>query len=275
MNLFKCNRAIIKLKKKSNKQSEFLMANFKENLVLKEIEILQERIDSYDKHTLIIKGWAITIWSGIWLFIINQMILKIDFSLIIAGLGSIFAILFFWGFDSLYKYYQRAFIVRTKQIEDIIKEKFIEITNSSNQNDSLILFNPTGNKSDAYRYLHKLWRCILLRNVSVFYLSLIGISLFVLSFISSQDVNLERYMLLWNFLGIMCSFLSIILLIWGHDKPFNCIANLFKKKEEKYIKILIQKSTANELKQIKKERKESYDKIIKDLLSNAKNMKIR
>lgn len=248
------------------------MGHFKQNIVLKEIELLQERIGSYDKHTLIIKGWAITIWAGIWLFIINQSIIKIDFSLIIAGLLGIFALFFFWGFDSLYKYYQRAFIVRTKQIEDNIKDRYTEFSNQSIPPEDLILFNPTGDKSKAHRDLQKLWRCILLRNVSVFYLTLMAISLFGLLFISSKDVNLTKYMFLWGFLGVICFCFSIILLIWGHDKPFDRIANIFKKKERKTKKILIQKSTANRLKQIKKDKKENYDKIISDLLDKVKEM---
>jgi len=248
------------------------MAHFKENLVLKEIELLQERIGSYDKHTLIIKGWAITIWSAIWLFIINQMITKMDYLLIIAGLLGIFALTFFWGFDALYKYYQRAFIVRTKQIEDNIKDRYPDFINESNSLKDLILFNPTGDKSETHRYIQKLWRCFLLRNISVFYLTLIWINLCGILFISSKDVNLTKFMCLWIFLGVTCFCLSIILLVWGHDKPFDTVANIFKKKEKKTKKILIQKLTFNELKQIKKEKDKTYDEVIKDLLSKDKEM---
>lgn len=249
------------------------MGSFKEDLILKEIEILQERIEDYDKHVLLIKGWAITIWSGIWLFIINQLISGIYFFLIVADLIGIFALLFFWAFDSLYKYYQRAFIVRTKQIEDNIEKRYDEITNNTKPTEKLILFNPTGIKSDAHRYLHKLWRCLLLRNVSVFYLTLIGISFFGMSLIANQkNPNSIIGFNLGIILGIISSFLSFILLICGHDKTFSYIANKFKGKEKKDIKISIQQSTLNKLTKIKKEKTESYDKIINDLISDAESI---
>ncbi|MEE9378381.1 MAG: hypothetical protein V3V33_10135 [Candidatus Lokiarchaeia archaeon] len=212
------------------------MSDFRSNLILKEIEIIQNKIDKYDKHSLIIKGWAITLWSASWIFIIEQRISNPAYNLEGIVLIIIFAILSFWFFDSLYKYYQRAFVVRTKQIEDYLNDYKLyriflgeseENTHiAENDAKSIILFNPVGDRSeDKFRRLQNLLRCFLLRNVSTLYSALIGISLLANSIFEMNIIFIS--------LGITFLCVSLILLLFGYDIIFDKITNIFKKVGKK------------------------------------------
>jgi len=45
-----------------------------EKLFISDFASLQNGIGRYDTHSLVIKGWAITIWSGLMYFIVKESI---------------------------------------------------------------------------------------------------------------------------------------------------------------------------------------------------------
>ena len=88
--------------------------DYKYELLLKEIDILQSNIRSYDSIIFTIKGWCITIFSGFLFFSAkeNQAIY-----LFFAAL----AVVLFWTLDATFKGFQRKFIVRYNRIEHFFR----------------------------------------------------------------------------------------------------------------------------------------------------------
>ncbi len=235
------------------------MQDFRSNLILKEIEIIQNKIDNFDEHSLIIKGWAITLWSAIWLWAINQWIENPNNSIEWIIIIGVVAVIFFWLFDSLFKFYQRAFIVRTKQIESYLNniksfKKYVENNLENALESSIKIFNPTGEKSSEFQNYQNLLRCFFLRYVCTLYFALEGIS-FVGIYMIFNSSNSHCPSLI---LGIIFLILTIIFLIFGHDKTFDRIANKFNRGNGKE-KLILQKTTLNKLKKIEIKNNKNYD----------------
>lgn len=80
-------------------------------------KILHDNIDKWDNFSMTIKGWAITAWSAIMVFIFielkDERVYMIPFFLIIT----------FWILDGLFKQFQRYNIVQSNLIEDMLRNQ--------------------------------------------------------------------------------------------------------------------------------------------------------
>ena len=152
-----------------------------EKLFLTDFSSIQPNIGRYDTHSLIIKGWAITLWSGLMYFIIKESVHELFIIQIVI-------LQIFWLFDALYKFYQRRFTLRYDEIRQYFDDHNIDIKNgeivishNKNNKSGLKIINPR----EEFPLLEKadekqaLTRCILLRAVSVVYIFLISGSLYV------------------------------------------------------------------------------------------------
>lgn len=101
--------------------------NFQKDILLKDMETIQNRIANFDNHSLVIKGWALTLWSAITIFSLNLM--KNEFIII-----SIIGLFVFWLFDGLYKFYQRPFIKRAKELKDYFQGIYFLTDNTTLKN---------------------------------------------------------------------------------------------------------------------------------------------
>jgi len=88
--------------------------DYKFELLLNEINILQSGIRNYDSILLIIKGWAITSLSGFVFFALREK--RLIYLLICT-----FVIILFWVFDSINKSFQRRYIVRYNKVEHFLR----------------------------------------------------------------------------------------------------------------------------------------------------------
>ncbi len=80
-------------------------------------KILQDNINKWDKFSMTTKGWAITAWSAVMIFIFVQ--LKDE----LAYLVPFFLIITFWILDGLFKQFQRYNIVQSNLIEDLLRNQ--------------------------------------------------------------------------------------------------------------------------------------------------------
>ncbi len=88
--------------------------DYKFELLVNEINILQGGIRNYDSILLVIKGWAIISFSGFVFFSLRE---KRPIYLLICA----FVIILFWVFDSINKSFQRIYIVRYNKIEHFLR----------------------------------------------------------------------------------------------------------------------------------------------------------
>ena len=58
------------------------VVNEQQPFLLKEIEVIHNQISKCDEYSLIVKGWAITLWTALLLFVISQNPNEINRSLI-------------------------------------------------------------------------------------------------------------------------------------------------------------------------------------------------
>ncbi|MFW9872862.1 MAG: hypothetical protein ACFFG0_07155 [Candidatus Thorarchaeota archaeon] len=207
-------------KNPENKTKELL-----QNLFLTDFSTIQSQIGRYDHHSLLIKGWAITLWSGLMYFIIKESVY--DLFLI-----QIIALLIFWSFDALYKFYQRRLALRSDELRKYLKiyklnviEGNIELIYKEDTNldrtAGLDIINPRETFQDklADKKL-KLRRCILLRVVSVIYIYLISATFLISVYI------------LETFDQISFSFILVLSLITLSFGIFNYILGIDKVIEE-------------------------------------------
>jgi len=87
------------------------------DLLTREMDTLQENIRAFDGRLVTIKGWAITVVSGIAFLALREE----DFGYLIFG-G--FSVLAFWMIDAMNKGVQRSFIVRYNRIEHFLRVDF-------------------------------------------------------------------------------------------------------------------------------------------------------
>lgn len=93
--------------------------DYKYELLLKEIDILQGGIRGYDSILFTIKGWSITIFSAFIFFVAKE---DEALYLILAAI----AVILFWALDAINKGFQRAFIIRHNRIEHYLRTDFTE-----------------------------------------------------------------------------------------------------------------------------------------------------
>lgn len=231
--------------------------NTLKEIFLSELNNLDTNIGRYDTHSLIIKGWAITLWSGLAYFAIKE---SVHFLFAV----QIFILLIFWSFDALYKYYQRRFAIRSEKINAFLKDYIIiadennnlkfekkKITenndekNTKRPNDNIkkknmeIITLPLvihrevspiliGNNESK---LKSLYRSLILRVVINVYLFLIAVS-FLTAYYIVPNINAIGLWFLVDSL-IIISF-SVFNYIFGYD---NAISGYIKKKIRKWFKI--------------------------------------
>lgn len=105
--------------------------DYKFELLINEINVLQSGIRNYDSILLVIKGWAITSFSGFVFFAIRE---KKPIYLLICA----FVVILFWVFDSINKSFQRRYIIRYNKIEHFLRcDKFSKVV----ENRSFKKFN--------------------------------------------------------------------------------------------------------------------------------------
>ncbi len=112
----------------------------------KEIVSIESKINYYDTYSLIIKGWVITIWTGIFIWAFQYSYLQLIWI-------SFFLIVLFWSFDAFFKIFQRRHIIRSQWIQDFLnfkgyfKKNQIKIDNCFNEQilpNDLLIFDTAG-----------------------------------------------------------------------------------------------------------------------------------
>ena len=167
---------------KSNIDSNIFNSNDNQiKLLLKELEIVHTHIKRFDDYSFLIKGWAITLWSAITLWVVNEYsstnyIILLYFPLIIPFL--------FWLEDGLMKYFQRVSIARSRFIEDYFNKK---ISKENLKELDFPLFDPVGRIScenefykTNYLMITRFWKCLEVRMVSLLYSIILILSLLII-----------------------------------------------------------------------------------------------
>lgn len=190
---------------------------FLKKIFLSEISSLDQNTGKYDTHSLLIKGWAITLWTGLMYFALKE---GVYFLLLI----QIITLLLFWSFDGLYKGFQRSFALRFQQIQKffenykvVFHKNKLKIKNGNNIKNSIPLINPRANFGDpTLDKMHKLRRCLVLRVVSVIYIYLISATFLLSAFIIIKSSNCCHLIIMVS-LSVVLIAIGIINYIWGHD----------------------------------------------------------
>ena len=201
-----------------------------EKIFLTDFSEIQARIGMYDNHSLIIKGWAITLWSGLMYFIFKESVHELFIIQIIM-------LLIFWSLDALYKFFQRRLALRYGELQKYfegysldIENGELKITYNKNNKSGLKIINQREDFLLDKKEIDErkaLKRCILLRAVSVIYIYLISAS-FLTSVIIIERIE-------WFFLIpiLVCSF---IILSFGVYTYIFGIDDEIEKKKKHYLK---------------------------------------
>jgi len=206
---------------------------FLKKIFLSEISTLDQSTGKYDTHSLLIKGWAITLWSGLMYFVLKE-------SLYAIFLIQIFILLIFWSFDGLYKLYQRSFALRSAQIQKFFEnfkilfyENKLKIKNCGKKIKPIPFTNPRANFGDQkLDKMHKFRRCLVLRVVSILYIYLISVTFLLSAFSIIKSSNCSHYYI------ILISSVALIIIgvlnsIFGYD---NAIEGKLKFKNKSISK---------------------------------------
>ncbi len=142
--------------------------DYKFELLLKEIDLLQRKVESYDSIAFKIKGWAVTIFSGF--LIVSAKENRIDYLLV-----CIFAVLMFWSIENTFKSFQKRIGNRAIEIEEFLNSnRFNESIDKQDITDikvpSLVLSFKNMPFKDKLRISIK---SLFTFNVSGFYISLL------------------------------------------------------------------------------------------------------
>ena len=147
--------------------------DFQRQLLQKEMETIQSKISAYDDLSFKIKGWAVTLWSGVIVVGVEKGKPSI------VGI-SIVVVLAFWLLDTYFKSYQRRLMARMGIIEDFLNSQ--ELTQAFAErsfgsfpiHDPICRLSRRENKAFAARYAKKtaFWTCFRLPNVALIYLAL-------------------------------------------------------------------------------------------------------
>jgi len=224
-------------------------SNVLKDIFLNELATIDANIGRYDTHSLIIKGWGISLWAGLVYFAIKE-------SAYLLFAIQIVALIIFWSFDALYKYYQRRFTIRSEKILTFLQD-YIIVQDDDNlefkknkQNDQEK--NKNDKEEDTIQHtiplvihreespmkisengdkLKSLKRCFILRAVSTVYLYLISSSFLIALFVSVPDVICRRWWIFGFSIEIMV--FAVFNYIFGYD---NAIAGYINKRKKKYKK---------------------------------------
>ncbi len=176
--------------------SEKKLIDIQIELLLKELEIIQFKITEYDKLSFRIKGWTITLWSGIILWGIYALLPGLLISFILG-----IELTIFWFLDTLYKIYQRYHIVRLEWVQDFInnKNRFININLKtqveSEEISEIFLFDVNGRMGSQYDDVFKvilkrktnIFRCLFVRNIFPLYSGLLLVGVFIGFYLEKFD----------------------------------------------------------------------------------------
>lgn len=213
--------------------SEKRLLDYQFDILLKELEILQFKITEYDKFSLQIKGWAITLWSGIILWGLYALL---SGTLIIIILVMELAI--FWFLDTLFKIYQRYHVVRLEWIQDYInnKNRFINVNLKSQvkkgEISGIFLFDINSSMGSQYDKEFKkklkrkknILRCFFVRNVFPLYVILLIVGILIGLYLDHHFpiVMLYYFIISLSILIALCIIFTYIhkeVIIPGDQKP--------------------------------------------------------
>ncbi len=142
-----------------------------------EVETINASIRQYDEITKNIKQWAITLWTAA----VGGSLAKPELNKYV-GLTAIIPILF-WYVDSIHRSGQRRFIWRTLMIKDFLNDGRLEQSIAAGKLTDFEVFNPAarskGDGEEAMRAFTSLRRTMKFRSVSILYLGLAFLSLFI------------------------------------------------------------------------------------------------
>jgi len=186
--------------------SEKKLIDIQIELLLKELEMIQFKITEYDKLSFRIKGWTITLWSGIILWGIYALLPGLLISFILG-----IELTIFWFLDTLYKIYQRYHIVRLEWVQDFInnKNRFTNINLKtqveSEEISEIFIFDVNGRMGSQYDDVFKvilkrktnIFRCLFVRNIFPLYSGLLLVGIFIGFYLEKFDaIILISYLLI-------------------------------------------------------------------------------
>ena len=204
------------------------------DLLLKELEIIQFKITEYDKLSFKIKGWSITLWTGIILWGIYALLPGILIS-IIQGI----ALSIFWFLDTLFKIYQRYHVVRLEWIQDFVNQKnnFADSGLSDEikkgRISNLLFFDVNSRMGSQYDNVFKdllkrktnILRCLFVRNIFPIYIGLILVGIYIGIYLENYNsIVLISYGIIatTSFMILLFAFLAIhkYIIIPSDKKPY-------------------------------------------------------
>lgn len=162
------------------KQASEVQASIQESfqyqleLLKKEIDIIDNAIARIDGITQTIKHWTIVTWAGLVAVALGQQPDLRKYIIFTAILP-----ILFWALDARWRYYLRGFIFRQDMIARFLNSQDLVKSFEQQKLIGLTLLDPRGaqhRKTDDYKQLVNMWRSIRYPEVSIFYLSLIFIS---------------------------------------------------------------------------------------------------
>jgi len=153
------------------------LLNLQTNLISEEIKYLDSHLRHYDELSFKIKGWAITLWSGIvafgakeglWMVVITSIPISVSF----------------WILDAYFKQYQRRSMERMRAIElfldstGFFEGKGLDAAFMSGRLVDFPVHDPIGSRTrridksfeDKYKRRTNFWKCMTVPNVLYFYL---------------------------------------------------------------------------------------------------------
>src|SRR5262245_30817516 len=86
------------------------------DLLLKEIEIVYSEIARFDGNGIKIKGWSLAVWAGLIAY-------GVQHSNVFIVLGALITTFFFACIELVYRRYQKRFILRSADIEEMLASK--------------------------------------------------------------------------------------------------------------------------------------------------------
>lgn len=193
---------------------------YQKKTLIKEIEMIQQKISNYDNLSFKIKGWCITLWSAI-----ITLGLQINFHGIYFIIFSASICLIFWFVDTFYKIYQRFSIVRMEDIQDFLnslnyyKKKGLKESFGKESLGDFLIFDLIGRlsrrqKVEYDKYLRKkknFWKCFLVRNIWVIYCSLILTGVYI----GLVKENLDQILFIISYPIICLPVIIIVYIILG------------------------------------------------------------